>query len=261
MVERKAVALRTLSPGELVRELERLRPPGPAVLCFDGDGTLWSGDVGEDLFELALERELLREPARAALEREAAAAGLSPGPTPSATARALYDAYLAGRYPERDVYGMMTWCYAGYTHAELVELSRAALTKTGISARLNRELEPILEYARSSALRTIVVSASPRCVVEEAASLWSFPAEDVAASTPRSENGVVAPELLHPVPYAETKCTIGRELTGDAIWLASFGDNVFDLDMLLGSKLGVAVQPKLPLRTRLLDLPGVVLLA
>jgi phosphatidylglycerophosphatase C len=262
MVEREAVALRSLSPAELVAELERLRPrDSESVLCFDADGTLWSGDVGEDLFELALRRGALREPARAALEAEARKYGLAVRQRLAETARALFEGYLDGSYPERDVCAMMTWCYAGFSPAELRELAREALMDSGIGERLNRELEPVLEWARRSGVGTVVVSASPRTVVEEAASLWGFSPEQIAASTAREEGGRIAPELLHPVPYAETKCSAGRGLFGRSFWLASFGDNVFDIDMLLAARLGVAVRPKLALRTRLPELPGVVLLA
>lgn len=262
MVERQTVTLRTLSPGALVEELERLRPRDAAsILCFDGDGTLWSGDVGEDLFNLALERDALREPARQGIEAEARKYGLSVRATLAQTARGLFDAYLDGSYPERDVCGMMTWCYAGYSPDELRQLSRDALTERALSERLNRELEPIVEWARESGVRSVVVSASPRCVVEEAASLWGVSPEDIMASTPRFETGRVAPALAHAVPYAEAKCTMGRALFGDAFWLASFGDNIFDIEMLLAAELGVAVRPKVSLRTRLPDLESVVLLA
>jgi phosphatidylglycerophosphatase C len=262
MVERQTVTLRTLSPGALIAELERLRPrDGTSVLCFDGDGTLWSGDVGEDLFNLALERDALREPARESLEAEARNYGLSARATLAQTARALFDAYLDGSYPERDVCEMMTWCYAGYSAEELRQLSRDALTERALPERLNRELESIFDWARESGVRSVVVSASPRCVVEEAASLWGVSPKDIVASTPRFEAGRVTPALAHPLPYAEAKCTMGRALFGDAFWLASFGDNIFDIEMLLAARIGVAVRPKVSLRTRLPDLESVVLLA
>jgi phosphoserine phosphatase len=42
--------------------------------------------------------------------------------------------------------------------------------------------------------------------------------------------------------------------------LASFGDNVFDVEMLCAARLGVAVNPRPELRMRLVELPGVVVL-
>jgi phosphoserine phosphatase len=57
--------------------------------------------------------------------------------------------------------------------------------------------------------------------------------------------------MAAPVPYAETKLSAGRDLFGDARWLAAFGDNVFDIDMLTTAELGVAVRPKPKLATEL----------
>ena len=52
----------------------RAAEPGGAI-AFDGDGTLWAGDIGEDFF-VALLRAGLSESVREPLAREAAEAGL-----------------------------------------------------------------------------------------------------------------------------------------------------------------------------------------
>ena len=59
------------------------------------------------------------------------------------------------------------------------------------------------------------------------------------------------------MPYAEAKVGAGRALFGDSLWLASFGDNVFDVEMLQAARMGVAVRPKLSLRSRLAELPNI----
>jgi phosphoserine phosphatase len=105
-----------------------------------------------------------------------------------------------------------------------------------------------------------LISASPRAVVEAAAGFWAFASTDVAAATPVVEAGRVLPRLASPVPYAEAKLTAGRGLFGDARWLAAFGDNVFDVDMLTTAELGIAVRPKPKLETELAAL-GLRLLA
>ena len=56
------------------------------------------------------------------------------------------------------------------------------------------------------------------------------------------------------VPYAEAKLTAGRALFGDARWLAAFGDNVFDIEMLTTAEVGIAVRPKPRLEQRLAEL-------
>ncbi|HYQ41209.1 MAG TPA: HAD family hydrolase [Polyangiaceae bacterium] len=251
----------SVSPAELVRELEgRLRPDREDALSFDADGTLWSGDVGEDVFRFAITHGRLREAARAEVDRQARIRGFTCFTDVNATAQLLFEAYLEGRYREREICELMTWCYAGHSLSEMAELVREALVATKHDQRLNEELRPVLEFARERGLRTIVVSASPRVTVEIAAGAWGFAAHDVAAATPRVVSGVIAAEMAAPVPYGADKCVAGRALLGTSHWLGAFGDNVFDMDMLLEAELGVAVRPKPALRARLEEIPGVRLL-
>lgn len=242
-------------------ELERRMPKDRrSALAFDADGTLWSGDVGDDVFRFAIGHGRLREAARAEIERQAEFRGFEVLSDLNQTAGRLFDAYLAGLYPERDICELMTWCYAGHTLTEMHELAREALEVTKHAHRLHRELAPILEFGRSRGLRMIVVSASPRATVELAASAWGFAAHDIAASTPRIQGGLIVPEMAGPLPYAQAKCVAGRALLGSSHWLASFGDNVFDLEMLREAEFAVAVRPKPALQARFAEIPGVLLL-
>ena len=250
-----------VSPAQLIGELEaRLRSDRPSALAFDADGTLWSGDVGEDVFRFAVTHGRLRAAAGPELERQARSRGFEPLADANATALQLFEAYLAGLYPEREICELMTWCFAGYTLPEMTDLAREALAITHHGQRLHEELRPILEFARKRQLRTIVISASPRATVELAASAWGFAAHDIAASTPHLVSGVIAPEMAGALPYGAGKCVAGRALLGTSHWLAAFGDNVFDLEMLAEAELGVAVRPKPALRARLAEIPGVRLL-
>lgn len=255
------MSARPVSPAQLISDLERrLQPQRSSVLAFDADGTLWSGDVGDDVFRFAVEHGRLREAARAELERQAQTRGFESSSDVNATAKRLFDAYVAGEYPEREMCELMTWCYAGHTRSEMRALVRDALRATAHAERLHRELEPILEFARGRGLRTVVISASPRDAVELAARAWGFSADDVVASTPRLRADVILPEMNGAVPYAAAKCSAGRALFGTAHWLASFGDNVFDLEMLKEAELGIAVRPKAALQARLGEVPGLLLL-
>ena len=253
---------RPVTPDDLVAELERrLHADRPSALAFDGDGTLWSGDVGEDVFRFAVRNGRLREAARAQIEHEATSRGFGTFSDVNETAEHLFEAYLAHRYPEREMCELMTWCFAGHTLSEMKQLASEALLAASHSDRLHPEVAPVLHFARSRGVRTIVVSASPRAIVELAAGAWGFAATDVAAGTPLVVSGVIAPRMDGALPYAAAKCVAGRGLLGAAHWLASFGDNVFDLEMLLEAEVGVAVRPKPALRARLSEVPGALLLA
>jgi phosphoserine phosphatase len=251
----------TLAATEIAGRIRAARAAErDGVLAFDGDGTLWSGDVGEDVFHYAVSRQLLREAAEQALASEAARHGIDTSGSASALAERLFKAYLAGKYPERDVCAMMTWCYAGFSVTELDLVIEHAFEEKKLATRLTRELEPVLAFARSESLRVIVVSASPQPIVERAARLWSLPPGDIAACPPAVAGDRLLPYLAAPVPYAEAKVSALTALAAAHPLLASFGDNVFDIELLRAARVPVAVRPKPALRARLTEVPGVVLL-
>ena len=78
--------------------------------------------MGEDVFRFAVTHGRLREScARAELERQARSRGFECFADVNATAKQLFDAYLAGRYPEREICELMTWCFAGHTLPEMTD--------------------------------------------------------------------------------------------------------------------------------------------
>jgi phosphatidylglycerophosphatase C len=259
VVERTSL---TLAPDKLLTELSALlgdANPESVVMAFDGDGTLWSGDVGEDLFRAALRDSFLLDGVRPALLAEAARFGLplseeEANGSATTIARVLLASYLAGQYPERETCAMMAWCYAGRSVPEVEALSRAVLAEEGLPGRLTPEIASVVAWGRKMGVRMVLISASPRAVVEAAGAYWGFEPGDIAAATPATADGVILPELSSPVPYAETKLSAGRALFGNARWLAAFGDNVFDIDMLKTAEVGVAVRPKPRLELELASL-------
>lgn len=246
----------------LIERLTALTQPGmQPVLAFDGDGTLWSGDVGEDVFHAALGERSLRAAALPALQREAIAWGLETEGDANDVAARLFRAYLEQRYPERDACAMMTWCYAGMSRAELVDLAGRAFAARGLAGRLHRELEPVFEFARTQKIRTVVVSASPQPIVETAARGWAIAPDDVAASRAREAGGLIVPELAAEVPYAEGKPVALRKLVPGADLIAAFGDNAFDVELFQAARVAVAVRPKPALRRRFVEVPSLCVLS
>jgi phosphoserine phosphatase len=246
------------------RLLETLAPlataTANALFAFDADGTLWSGDVGDDVFHEAVTSGLLREEARDALAREASAHGLETAGSSSAIAGRLFAAYHAGKYPERSTYELMTWCYAGFSSDALTALARRTFEQTGLATRLHAEIAPILRFAREAGVRIAVVSASPLLIVREAVRAWGLEGDAVAASCPALAADVILDHLAAPIPYAETKPHKLKALAPEHELLASFGDSAFDIELLCAARVGVAVRPKPALRARLADLPGILLL-
>src|ERR1043165_2486291 len=70
--------MQTAPVDEILRAIDTAAKATPGgAIAFDGDGTLWSGDIGEDFFDAAMKHgplEVTREP----LAREAVE-GASPG--------------------------------------------------------------------------------------------------------------------------------------------------------------------------------------
>lgn len=249
-----------VSPDEVIDRLERARVPGPSGMAFDADGTLWSGDVGDDVFEFAYTHDLFRDAARTELARVAQGHDIPGERSASEYARAIHAGYRRGVVDERLMCEVMTWSYAGFSTDELRAVARKAFDARGLASRVRRELSPILDWARREALRVVVVSASPTAIVSEALDLVGISVFDIAGAVPEMAGGRVAPRMAGPVPYAEVKSAAGSSLLSGHDWLASFGDNSFDVELLRAARLGVAVHPKPALSARLGEIDGVLVL-
>ncbi|MCP3102546.1 haloacid dehalogenase-like hydrolase [Myxococcus sp. K15C18031901] len=240
----------------ITRELEHT--PG-GVLAFDGDGTLWSGDVGDDLLTALTEGAGVRAPALERLRAMAPRYGVpvEPGDTGGVLARRIFSAFREGRVPELDICEMATWLFAGWELEEARAFARGVVDSHRVPERVHPEVQRVLEWARAKDLPCYVVSASPRVVVEAAARVVGVPPENVVASTPRDVGGVVVADVVSPIPYGPGKVTGLRARTARPLY-AAFGDNVFDLELLAASRVPVAVRPKPRLLERAGSLPALV---
>jgi phosphoserine phosphatase len=240
-----------------VEVLARAEPGG--VVATDGDGTLWSGDVGEDLFHAFLKHGRVEAPALLAMAQEAREHRISDAGTGLEVARRLYDAYLEGHFPEERICELMTWCFAGWNRQEVQSFARAVVLEGGLAKRLHGELLAVLERVRAAGIDLVLVSASPVAVVVEAATLVGFDAGQVVAAQPTFEGDAMTADVHRPIPYAAGKVTRLRERIGASRALyAAFGDNAFDVALLASAQVGVAVRPKPRLRARAEEVKGLV---
>ncbi len=246
--------------AEVIVRLERARVAERSGLAFDADGTLWAGDVGEDVFETACAEGFVRDDPRDGLERVCAAHHLSTAGSPSELAHRIYAAYRDGQVDELLTCEVMTWVYGGHTADELGRFARDALGRRKIQDRVRRVLEPVFEFARREGLRAVVVSASPEIVVREALALAGIVVADVEGAWPVIDGDRIEARLSGRVPYGPQKPVVGKELLSGFDWLGSFGDNAFDVEMLRAARIGVAVHPKPALSARLAELSNVVVL-
>lgn len=256
------VVVRTIPVDEVILAIDhaREREPGGAI-AFDGDGTLWAGDIGEDFFAALLDRGVL-EFARDALAREAIAESIDSSGRPRDIAHRIHRAYLAGRFPEERVCEIMTWVAAGRSRAELERFCREVIEAIGLGRRLHDEALHIVEHARSVGVEVLLVSASPRAIVEQAAKVVGIDVTNaMAARESYDESGIVQCAVERPIPYGEGKVTHLRERLGAGrVLYAAFGDNAFDLPMLREARFPVAIRPKARLLERATELPSLVIL-
>lgn len=247
---------------EVLERIERHaeHEPGGAI-AFDGDGTLWSGDIGEDFFHAFLDGNHTGAGAHDALAEEAKAHGVDASGTPTDLARRLHAAYLAGSFPEERICEIMTWVCAGWTASELDTFASQVVTSVALANRFHEEAHRVVSWARGRGLAVYLVSASPRAVVEQAAKLVGIElARVVSATEHRDERGVVQSSVQRPIPYGPGKVTRLREKLGARALYAAFGDNAFDVPMLREAKVAVAIRPKARLVERAADVPGIVML-
>ena len=244
----------------LVEQLDAQLDDRETVLAFDADGTLWSGDVSDDVFLAACREEWLLEGVRPSLTLQASALGIETTGTASAIALRLFEAGQHGVIDECTLFATMTWCYAGRTVQELTEYAAKVLLQCSLPQRLRVELSEVMQWARRRNVRCVVVSASPHPIVAWAAAHWGFSPDLVIGTMPQIREGTIADQLLDPVPFGTNKCTLlKRRVAGHRI-LASFGDSNFDFEMLQCAEMAVAVSPKPSLCSSLLLLSRAVVL-
>ena len=246
-----------ISSEEVVAKLALRVAPG-AVVAFDADGTIWSGDIGVDTFERMLETRAVRSEAGPALRREAATHGIEAPDDPTDAARALYRAYERGTYPESDAFQMMAWAFAGYPEAEVRAFGLDVIERVGLASRLHPEVLPVLAWTAENRVPLYVVSASCEIVVRAALQRLALPVTDVFAMSPAVEDGVVAARVREPVTYGTGKVDALRRGARDAPLIGAFGDSAYDLAMLAESAVAIAVRPKPELRARAGTCPGLV---
>ncbi len=253
---------KSVSSSELVDRLRRAHggsaPKG--IIATDGDGTLWRGDIGNELFLVALRGGAFREVARGALLVEAAdhQIDMDPASDVNDIARRLFEEMLAGRYDEPRAFAMMAWVFAGWTAAELADHSRQVLDDFGFDAAVRSEVRPVLAWARAQAVPVWLVTASPLAVSVEAAKRLGLDPEQVVAMEPAMTDGVVQPRLGKPATCGDGKLVRLKEAT-DAPLLAAFGDTSYDAAMLRVAEVPVAVCPNSQLRALAPQLPGLLM--
>jgi phosphoserine phosphatase len=145
----------------------------------------------------------------------------------------------------------MTWACAGWARSEVEAFADQVIAKIDLASRLHPEATRVARWASGAGIDVVVVSASPRVIIERAVRLVGVPSERVVAATPRWSDGRMLAAVERPIPYGDGKVHNLRALVPAARPLfAAFGDNAFDVPLLAQAFIPVAVRPKPRLRER-----------
>src|SRR5262245_32258875 len=146
MIAETTFVPRFLDAKRLIQELADASPNEGDLVAFDADGTLWSGDIAEDVFLALLDKRMLREPAVEALAEVAARHGIEVERPTSDIGRTIREAERRGRFSERDMFEVMALCYAGFSLDELRDHVEVVLARVQLRRRLNPSLSPIIDW-------------------------------------------------------------------------------------------------------------------
>ncbi len=217
--------------------LAALEGAPPSWLASDADGTLWSGDVGEDWLDALATTSL--GPQLAHLPAVADAFALMPWVDASTLVHAARDAYRRGALVELDYFRFVA-ATLGPRPDDLRRPVREALEHACLSQRNLPESVELLRGLVARGHRLAVLSASPTVVVQEALSLAGIEPDATIGFEPDTQSDT------HPriAPYADGKRMLIDSLRGAAPLLVAMGDSTFDAAMLAGARVPLAVRPK-----------------
>jgi phosphoserine phosphatase len=193
----------------------------PRRAVLDCDGTLWSGDAGQDFFYWSIEQRLVPdEIARWALPR--------------------YADYKAGKLDEEVMCGEMVTIYQGLSDAAMRQAAEAFFREQ-VEARIFPEMRELAERLAGSGCELWAVSSTNQWVIEAGAARFGLPAERVLAAAVAIQDGRVTGRLLR-VPTDEGKArVIGERIAGPVD--AAFGNSIHDAAMLSLARHPFAVNP------------------
>jgi HAD superfamily phosphoserine phosphatase-like hydrolase len=206
------------SAAQFVESVLALRPLRAALDC---DGTLWSGDAGQDFFYWSIERQIVPdEVATRALPR--------------------YSDYKAGKVGEEEMCGEMVTLYQGLSEAGLRQAAESFFREQ-VEARIFPEMRELTRRLAQAGCELWAVSSTNQWVIEAGAARFGIPAERVLAAAAAIEDGRVTGRLLR-VPTGEGKVRVIRQHIRGPVD-ASFGNSIHDAAMLSLARHAFAVNP------------------
>ena len=211
------------------------------TVATDADGTLWSTDVGDEIFVALGEAGDFRGGGRDALI-DRARGYLSEVPADDvALARALMREYQAGRIEIGAMCELQAEAVGDRSERDLADLYDRVAARVAPTVR--PEVRELLIALRARGFTVHVVSGSLGDAVARCLTAAGVPYDTVAGATLARDGDRVLPTLAGAVPLFDGKV---RALTAAGAWPSSLGlgDGGWDVTFLRDVHLPVLVHPK-----------------
>lgn len=242
----------------LVRAAKEVGDGHRPVIATDADGTLWSGDIGDDLFVEALSHHPMGPTALAALRASAHEVFGDDAPSDlHALALAFIAAYREGRIDIGRICQIQSEALGDRSRAEL----DALLTLVGgrVAARFRPAVHAVVEEAARAGVPVHVVTGSLGDAVATTLRLAGLTVASVSGAVLRVEGEYVLPALAGPIPLHGAKVDA---LRAQGAWppALGMGDGGWDATFLRGCAVPLLVHPSDALLSAMAATGGVMIL-
>ena len=229
-----------------------------SVIATDCDGTTWSGDIGELLFESAVQAEQLLPEALPALKLFLGAYDIPSQNDANENAHRLLSHYQSGSLLERgikngktarevslDFYKSNIWAFAGHSIGTIKAWTKQLFEMPGgLKSQLHPGVLELLRGGENHGLVPLAISASNLWSTELAGRYLGIPPRHCRGIRTAVRAQILTPEIEAPIPFGEGKVEAIQTICGGLPTLA-LGDSfeATDKEMLQKASCAGVISP------------------
>jgi HAD superfamily phosphoserine phosphatase-like hydrolase len=193
----------------------------PRVAAFDCDGTLWSGDSGENFFDWEINKGVVSAEVGRAM-------------------RARYLEYKAGKVSEEDMCGEMVTMHRGLSETTMMQAAREFMS-SAFPGRIFPEMQQLVQKLDQQGCEIWAVSSSNEWIIRAGMEQFGVEPDRILAAKAEVHGDLVTDRLVR-IPSGPGKPKALQEMVKKGID-AAFGNSRWDTEMLMIAKHAFAVNP------------------